>query len=180
MGPSSQISDPILAHGVHCALPPWGSTPGSRVRRPFSCRGSAGPTSPHGPSHRTNSTRGSSRGSEPRTNVTTTKSRGLRFEFDGDAAWHCFSATHAKAARAVGSTVSADDPLPCKTNSTTTGSEERLSRRSDSAYTFVSRPATFSVSFTTSIFFYSDKSGREREEVMYVSPQGTRCPESEG
>jgi hypothetical protein len=102
MGPAlrSQISDPILAHGVHCALPPWGSIPGSRVRPPFSSRGSAGPTSPHGPSHRTNSIQRSSRGSEPRTNVTTTKSRGLRF--GGDAAWHCFSATHAKAARAVG------------------------------------------------------------------------------
>ena len=89
---------------------------------------------------------------ERRTNVTTimSRGRGLGFEDEDDA---CFSSTHAKTARAVGSTLAASSPLPCKKNSTTMGSEgpECLSesRRSDRAYTFVSRPATFSVSFTT-------------------------------
>ena len=165
MGPL--LSDPILAHGVHCALPPCGSIPDSRVRPPSSCHGSAGPASPHGPVN----SRTISSASEPLTNVTTIKSRGLCFEDDA-----CFSATHANAARAVGSIASADDPLPCKKNSTTTGSEERLSRRLDGAYTFVSRPATFSVSFTTSIFLL-DKSEREKV-LLYVCQQcGTlNCP----
>lgn len=84
---------------------------------------------------------------KPRTNVTTMKSRGLcRFVLEVA----CFSAAHANAARAVGSMLSADCPLPCKKNSTTMDSEECLSRRSDRAYTCVRRPATFSVSFTTS------------------------------
>jgi hypothetical protein len=40
------LSGQILAHGVRCALPPYDSIPGSRVRLPFSCRGSVGPASP--------------------------------------------------------------------------------------------------------------------------------------
>jgi hypothetical protein len=61
-----------------------------------------------------------------------------------------FSAAHENAARAVGSALSAEFSLPCKKNSTTTGSEVRLSRKLARVYMFVDRPATFKVSFTTS------------------------------
>ena len=62
-----------------------------------------------------------------RTNVTTTKSLGFRFE---EA---CLSAAHANAARAMGSTVSEESSLLCKNRRTTTGSEGplKLLRRSD-------------------------------------------------
>lgn len=70
---------------------------------------------------------------------------GLRFEDIDDAR---FSSTHANAARAVESTLSAFSPLPCKKNKATMGSEELMWL--DRAYTFVSRPATFRVSFITS------------------------------
>ena len=78
------------------------------------------------------------------TKVTTMKSLDASFE---EAS---FSAAHKNAARAVGSTSSADSVLPCKKNSTTTGSEVRLSRKLARVYMFVDRPATFNVSFTTS------------------------------
>ena len=90
---------------------------------------------------------------KPRTNVTTMKSLGkiLGFEDDDDDDDAFFSSTHAKDARAVESRVLVFSPLPCNMNSTTMGSEELPAlERLDRAYTFVSRPATFSVSFITS------------------------------
>lgn len=126
----------LLTRGDRCDFPPSDSMPDSRVYPPFSCRGSAGPAHPTkaisaSPSlTRIVSRQVGQRGRkplerDPRTNVTTMKSRGLCFE---EA---CLSAAHANAARATVSTVSADCPLPCKKKSTTTGSEVFLSRRSD-------------------------------------------------
>jgi len=112
---------------------------------------------------------------KPRTNATTMKSLGGALCSEDDA---CFSSTHAKAARAVDSTLAAFSPLPCKKNNTTMGSEEL--ERVDRAYTFVSRPAIFSVPFVTSPILQFDLLARldydpeSRRDVFVCQQKTTR------
>jgi len=134
--PAPQAQE-LLTRGGRCGIPPFDSMPDSRVYPLFYCRGSDGPAHPAKgdqrepvidsglPSSRTERVHVKRWKGNPRTNVTTMKSRGLCFE---EA---CLSAAHVNAARATGSTVSVDCPLPCMKKSTTTGSEVSLLRRSD-------------------------------------------------